>query len=151
MKNFYAKAGERINVEPAVNNDINNLKEYNESLTSTLIDMMIDALEEYINDGKTKYYTRGDANFTLKAFKEFVELVYKSKSGVGVRKSTSSLNTDCFRYYFDSNKEKLEYYLHLMYLKDKYENEDKKEDVKPITRTRIPNGMAPHKPYHSNR
>ena len=41
--------------------------------------------------------------------------------------------------------------LHLMYLKDKYENGDKKEDVKPITRTRIPNGMAPHKPYHSNR
>ena len=151
MKNIYAKAGEKINVEPAFKNDINALKKCNESLTSTLIDMMIDSLEEYINDGKTKYYIRGDANFTLKAFKEFVELVYNSKSGVGVMKSTSSLNTDCFRYYFDSNKEKLEYYLHLKSLKDKYENDDRIEEVKSVTRTRIPSGMAPHKPYHNNR
>jgi len=135
MKNLFAQIGENIEIVNEMNN-----KEYVDSLKSDLIDRMIDSLEEYINgiangkEGKRNYYINGDTRITLAAFKEFLEIVYSHGNNIGVRKATSSLNTDNFRYYFDCRPDELLHYCYYMALK---------EENKPKTRTRVP--------FHSDR
>ena len=144
MKNIFAKVGETIED----NYDEKNNIEYIDSLKSNLMDRMIDSLEEYINgiangkEGKRNYYIKGDTRIILPVFQEFVDIVYSNGNNIGVRKLTSSLNTDNFRYYFDCRPDELLHYCYYMALKEQ-EEEKNIEGSKSKTRNRVP--------FHSNR